>query len=396
MNDISKNGKTITVGLLWHSVNSTNLGVGALTASNISIVEKVAGEIGVDVRFKIIGWSDPERAYISGDNIEICPIRARHLVSPNGLMKTLRDCQIVLDISAGDSFADIYGALRFVFNILAKANAVLAMRPLILSPQTIGPFERWWAKIAAGFFMARARHVITRDRLSTDFLKQFNLGSNTAEATDVAFRLPYDKPKSKVDDKIDVGLNISGLLFNGGYSKDNMFSLQSDYPELVRNLIKRFGAIESCRIHLIGHVNSERQAVEDDYRVAQLLSEEFPETILAPRFENPSAAKSYIAGMDFFSGSRMHACIAAFSSGVPVLPMAYSRKFAGLFGTLGYDHLADCRTQSAGDIIEAVIAAFEARATLKSDLEIGLLEAEKKLMVYENILSQSLKELRDG
>ena len=37
----------LTIGLLWHSAVSDNLGVGALTVSQIAIVEKVAAEIGV-------------------------------------------------------------------------------------------------------------------------------------------------------------------------------------------------------------------------------------------------------------------------------------------------------------------------------------------------------------
>ena len=36
----------LTIGLLWHSAVSDNLGVGALTVSQIAIVEKVAAEIG--------------------------------------------------------------------------------------------------------------------------------------------------------------------------------------------------------------------------------------------------------------------------------------------------------------------------------------------------------------
>ena len=36
----------------------------------------------------------------------------------------------------------------------------------------------------------------------------------------------------------------------------------------------------------------------------------------------------------------MHACIGAFSAGVPVIPIAYSRKFIGLFGgVLEYPHV---------------------------------------------------------
>ena len=55
----------LTIGLLWHSAVSDNLGVGALTVSQIAIVEKVAAQIGVGVRFVILGWRDPRPGWVS-------------------------------------------------------------------------------------------------------------------------------------------------------------------------------------------------------------------------------------------------------------------------------------------------------------------------------------------
>ena len=83
---------------------------------------------------------------------------------------------------------------------------------------------------------------------------------------------------------------------------------------------------DGCEVHLVSHVQSEIQEVEDDRRVASRLANDFPGVIASPLFNSPSEAKSYIAGMDYFVGARMHACMAAFSSGVPVTPMAYSRQ----------------------------------------------------------------------
>ena len=150
------------------------------------------------------------------------------------------------------------------------------------------------------------------------------------------------RPPPRDGGPVRVGLNVSGLLMNGGYTGKNMFGLTTDYPALIREILRRFTAMEGVETHLVGHVISESQPVEDDFRASEALAEEFPGAVLAPRFASPSEAKSYIAGMDFFMGARMHACIAAFSSGVPVIPMAYSRKFAGLFGTLGYERTVDC------------------------------------------------------
>jgi len=62
---------------------------------------------------------------------------------------------------------------------------------------------------------------------------------------------------------------------------------------------------------------------------------------IAPFFYSPVEAKSYISGLDLLVELRMHFCIAAYSSGVPVFPLAYSQTFKGHFSEkLIYDHLS--------------------------------------------------------
>jgi colanic acid/amylovoran biosynthesis protein len=378
----------IKVGLLWHSVNSDNLGVVALTVSNIAIVEAVAASLGEDVTFEVYGWRDPGPDQISRSNVKVMPLRGRDIIDPRRLSHWAKSCDVVLDISAGDSFADIYGARRFTFNILAKFAVYLAGTPLVMSPQTIGPFSRGWARFLAGVLMRRADVVIARDTLSTHYIAQFKL-KTALEATDVAFRLPYVKRAPHGGPETHIGVNVSGLLYNGGYGRNNDFGLKSDYREFSRSLLQRIVADPKNQLHLIGHVNSERFEVEDDFRVAQRLALEFPGAIVAPRFANPGEAKTYISGLSFFCGARMHACIAAFSSGVPVVPIAYSRKFIGLFGTLGYSHVADCKTQSADEMIALIMDGLANRTALQTQVDDGRALAESKLAVYD----QSLKDL---
>ena len=382
--------KVLQIGLLWHSVNSENLGVTALTFANIAIVEQVAAELGVAVGFTVLSWKDAGAAQLEAANISVFAMRAKDLVRPGGLFERCRRCDMILDISAGDSFADIYGTFRFSLNILAKAVAAMSGTHLILPPQTIGPFDRWWTRRAARFLMRRAKVVMTRDRLSTGYCR--NLGiPDAVEATDVAFMLPYRNTPRDGGGTIKVGLNLSGLLFNGGHTRNNMFALKCDYPALARRLIARFLALENCELHLVSHVISDRNETEDDFRVAVALAKEFPAIKLAPRFRTPVEAKTYISNLDFFSGSRMHACIAAFSSGVPVVPMAYSRKFSGLFGTLGYTAVADCRTQTEAEIVDMVLEGYRNRAGLKVKVDTGRAMAMHGLKAYLDILRAELR-----
>jgi colanic acid/amylovoran biosynthesis protein len=382
----------LTVGLMWHSIASDNLGVGALTVSQIALVESAAGQIGLPVRFIVLGWREASLPYVIASNVRGGKLRTRDLVSPNGFLSDVRKCDIVLDIGAGDSFSDIYGIKRFLKYSLAKMTVHAAKRPLIVSPQTIGPFKRGWARWLALFSLRRSTAIFTRDELSIDFLRNVGFTGTVQQASDVALRLPYTPPPARVPGgPVKIGINVSGLLMNGGYTGANMFGLASDYPALMRRLIGEFARREGCEVHLVAHVLSKHFAVEDDWQASETLAREVPGNIvLGPRFANPSEAKSYIAGLDFFMGARMHACIAAFSSGVPVVPMAYSRKFAGLFDALGYHYTVDCTKEAAETIEAKILANFENRHALKSDLDAALQLGLERLGVYEAELKRQM------
>jgi colanic acid/amylovoran biosynthesis protein len=262
-----------------------------------------------------------------------------------------------------------------------------------LSPQTIGPFKSSVTRILAKQVMRRCRMIFARDNLSGKYLRDLQMRGNIAESTDVAFKLPFVR-RAHAGLKIKFGLNISGLLFSGGYTRKNQFGLTIDYPAAMRQLLVELGRLPDVEVHLISHVIEPHMPVEDDVYACAELAKEFPDVILAPVFERPTHAKSYIAGMDFFVGARMHACIAAFSAGVPVVPVAYSRKFNGLFGVLGYRVLADGKAITNAELVETVLRAFSERATLRVDVERGVALAQQRLAAYEDVLSAELSRIR--
>ena len=122
--------------------NSGNLGVGALTVANMAIARAVATDMGLTPRFTIIGMRDDGAVYVSPAEADVFVMTTRTLLDPSGALRVIGDQDCILDIGAGDSFADIYGLRRFMFLWLTKMQAVAARTPLVLSPQTIGPFTR--------------------------------------------------------------------------------------------------------------------------------------------------------------------------------------------------------------------------------------------------------------
>lgn len=378
----------IKIGLLWHSLTSDNLGVGALTESQIAICTAAAKRAGIDIGFTIIGTSGGRVPTLSdveiqqGNSVSI----RRTILGNAPYLDDIEQCDLVLDIGEGDSFTDIYGLYRFAFLWGSKVGVLMRKRPLILSPQTIGPFNSVITRFLAAQVMKRCEKVFTRDELSTSYLDDAGVKSNRSEAIDVAFRLPYKTPEPNISDSINIGLNISGLLMSGGYTGANQFGLTVNYEELIEKLLEKWTSDQRNIVWLVSHVTPENMDSENDMVSILQVQKKFPNCRVVPKFESPSAAKSFIAGMDFFTGARMHACIAAISSGVPVVPLSYSRKFNGLFNTLAYPWIADGKVDTTELAVEKILNGFENRERLKVDALKAKTSADLKLKAYEDFL----------
>lgn len=383
----------VNICLIMHATRSHNLGVGALTVAQTDLVRKVAGQLGTRLQITILDWNDDGPACVGGDDVEVVTMNGRDLITPKGAFARVKAADLVLDIGAGDSFADIYGPKRLRRVMWLKALCHLADVPLVLSPQTFGPFTRPLTRWMARASVNRSAVICARDEKSAQQLREIGVRREVMVASDVALRLPAE-PVSLPGRRPKVGINVSGLMMSGGYTRNNDFGLRSDYAATIRTLISRFlSHSEAPEVHLVGHVICPGRPVEDDMAAIHALQREFPQVICAPAFKTPSEAKGYIANMAFFTGSRMHACIAAFSSGVAVVPLAYSRKFEGLFGALDYPHCADCQTQDKAEIVAKVLSGFENRSALQLDAEASLKEGLARLQRYEDVLGALIHSL---
>lgn len=314
----------------------------------------------------------------------------KNLLKFNKFKKNLdifKEIDFILDIGQGDSFADIYGKNRFMYVDRIHRLAEKFGKPYCILPQTIGPFSDKNIRELANRSILKSAMVMARDKRSFDYVvKNVPEQKNIHEYIDVAFFMPYRQMKFN-DDFIHVGLNISALLWNGGYTQNNQFGLTVDYKKTIRLIIDYFLSEDKVKLHLIPHVVGENRGIENDYEVSYDLWNEYQNErlVIAPFFLGPIEAKNYISGMDFFMGARMHSTIGAFSARVPVFPMAYSRKFNGLFeDTLNYPYMCDMKSQTDNEIIDGIKAAFLKREELMSiinDRMDGIVENRKQLFM---------------
>lgn len=382
---------TVVVGLAWHSLNPGNLGIDALSRTDISIIDAAAENAGVKVEYILMGNPSRKHIKLSDKRISIGPRPSlkRYFTGRDKYAAAVRKCDLVIDIGEGDSFADIYGFKRFGVQLLSKLIAMHAGKPLILAPQTIGPFKNPVWRTIAKIIMRRCERIYSRDHLSTQVLRDLGVAGNSDEAIDLAFSLPFNKKEGGEDSPKRVGINVSGLLLAGGYNSSNQFGLSIDYEAFTRGIIEYFLKQDGVEVWLVPHVLSSG-SIEDDTSASNYFRNIYPDVKIAPDFEDSTDAKSFISGLDFLCAGRMHACIAAFSSKVAVVPVAYSRKFAGLFGTLGYDHVLDARELTTEQAVDFVSNAFVRREQLVSNIEKGLEIVEARLKLYRDFLSEIL------
>lgn len=397
--------KKVKIGFLWHNVSSCNLGVGALAISHMIIVDSILKELNIEAEFYTIGDGE----VTSFENHKLVEKQINHsiihrVISIKKIVTNIKefkkfkhimnDMDYVFDNGAGDSFADIYGIKRFTIQAFTKIYSIMFNKKMILAPQTIGPFKSKIVKQIAKQIIKKSVLVFARDNMSFEVGNQLG---NCKLSTDLALTMPFEK--TTYDDKfIHVGLNVSGLLWNGGYTQSNQFGLNHSYKEFIEACIDFFLTQKNVKVHLVSHVIAMNSSnlIEDDYHVCVELQKRFPDLILAPRFTNAIEIKNYISGMDFFTGGRMHATIAAFSTGVAVVPYAYSRKFEGLYGTFDYNYVLDAKKLDLNEAITYLKKSFLERDELKKRIEFSKVKVDELITIYTDSLKTFFqKELND-
>ena len=236
--------------------------------------------------------------------------------------------------------------------------------------------------------------IFPRDDLSYKALVELGAEGKAREVTDVAFRLPFER-EQRSEGKTRVGINVSGLMYDARKtSQATDFSL--DFRSYVHQLVEHFLDQGDTEIWLVPHVVGGASDDPNDVTAAKEVAALYPGVKIAPKFSSSIEAKSFISGLDFFVGGRMHACIAAFSSGVPVVPVAYSRKFVGLFGTLGYHRVVDAKKASMEQALEATKTAFAARGEIPGEIAPCLAMAKQRLAIYEDSLADLCRAIAAG
>jgi polysaccharide pyruvyl transferase WcaK-like protein len=437
---LAKNARTASgrsaFCLLGASYNTGNRGVSALVSGTINAIKSSFSDAEIfladydrtpsrhrvlhanghadvellNLRFSKTFWlpNNIARLLLTALLLRGLPVKAfrRRCLAKNPYLRRIAEADVVGAISGGDSFSDIYGLQRLIYVSLPQILVLLLGRPLVQLPQTYGPFKGGPARFIARWILSRSHSIHSRDRESIAVVQELLDGQRVQPlfSYDLGFVLePHIEPERVPPwlagfdhGRALVGLNVSGLLYVGGYNRKNMFGLKGDYRELIRELIQYFILVEGVDVMLVPHVFGTTADGESDLSACREIWREMGPLaqgrlhVLEEDYE-AHQIKALIGRCDFFLGSRMHACIAALSQGVPAIGLAYSRKFRGVFSSIDMEELViDLCDDSPGSAREKVAVAFQRRTELRARLQAKMPVVRKSVLglfarVVENL-----------
>ncbi len=340
--------------------------------------ESTVLESGAPYRYARLGARGGKRYYLREN---LAPAAAfaslgRTLGALHPMVRELDRCDAILDVSGGDSFSDIYGAERFWLIVRPKLIAAHRGVPLVLLPQTYGPFDGKKARAVARRAVLGAQIAWARDPYSFEALKELLGGeldeSRHCEGVDMAFNLGTLDPGEKVGAELRtwladkeshplIGLNVSGLIALDLENATRQFRLKANYLQVLDGFIREALREPERRLLLVPHTMP--LDTEGCERVLAALPHALRARIrIAPSSVDEREVKWLIAQMDWFAGTRMHSTIASLSSRVPTAAVAYSDKTRGVFATCGVeDQVIDPRRLGTDEVIARMIESLNAR-----------------------------------
>jgi polysaccharide pyruvyl transferase WcaK-like protein len=264
------------------------------------------------------------------------------------LEQAITQADVVLSIG-GDNYSLDYGypEMYVQFDRLVLKHC----KPLAYFGVSVGPFSAdadYEHKMKS--HLSRVNAIFARESASAAYLASIGVSNNVHLIADPAFAMKPVQPDSSrfvLPAGDFIGLNFSTTVgrmlfdaqgaphgsdlkstFTSSGQMSNSSAIIQHYAEISAGLMKKFGIALVFIPHVTGGVHC-------DYKFMNQIADQLdtmgccrpvvvPDTLTAPEY------KWVISKSKLFIGARTHSTIAAFSSGVPTISLAYSIKANGL------------------------------------------------------------------
>lgn len=247
--------------------------------------------------------------------------------------------------SGGTYISSHYGAARVAVEFDKRATRGV---PLGFMTQTIESTVPDSAFAHLGRTMAQAPLILLRDPESAELVKTLaGPEARTQVVPDAAFvladtdRLAARAEAPQLSTRPRVAISVrTWRFFKTRSSAEGMASYTAAIQRMACDLVRDWNA----EVVFVSTCQGVPDYEYDDSDVAREMVAGLPEDVAAQvtvdaAFRKPEALLSTLEGIDAVISTRMHMAILSLCKGVPVLPIAYERKTADLFGGMGMGDL---------------------------------------------------------
>lgn len=254
---------------------------------------------------------------------------------PN-LEECLQEADAVISIG-GDNYSLDYGLVSLFFFVGIAERALDFGKKTVLWGASVGPFGQGTDTERLMRNHLKRLHLISiRESHSVSYLEAIGVKENVLAVADSAFVLEREivdlRPFWPRDSDAGVlGINVSPLI-EDAYSRTGK---TSSIKDVVALFIKRVLAETEFAVVLIPHVapldgasfNNDELYLSE---IQRLVANSESRLSIVPAGLNACQLKDILAHCRYFIGARTHATIAALSSEVPTISIAYSIKARGI------------------------------------------------------------------
>ena len=252
------------------------------------------------------------------------------------LADELAACDAVLSIG-GDNYSLDYDLGSFFLYVSVAEAALRLGKPVILWGASVGPFSALPpVEKRMTDHLSRLSLITVRETDSFEYLRKIGVSKNVIQLTDSAFLLQPQFidtagfwPKNVGNGVI--GLNLSPVIQRLLASKGLTGVVRKEVARFIRHAITEWDFSFILVPHVsplngVGTNNDSHYMME----VMEELKDVADRVTIAPSGLNATQTKYIISQCRFFAGARTHATVAAMSTGVPVISIAYSVKAYGI------------------------------------------------------------------
>lgn len=284
-------------------------------------------------------------------------------------LKEYSDADIIVDMS-GDSFSDSKGG-KSPTNSLSILIGILLKKPIVFFSQSIGPFKKWTLPLAR-YCLNRVNLIIIREEITKNYLEEIGIKSQIYLTADCAFVLAPASPERVEGILLKENINTTKRPLVGISANAMLDDKENNYAnsmaQIIDYIIKKLNADIIFVPHVVG-INGkgdDRIIGEKIYR----LTKNKENINLIKGDYSPDELKGVIGRCDVFIGGRMHANIAAVSSCVPTMAMAWSHKYYGIMRAVGLEnYVCDFKTMNFEKLKSKIDELWENKEKIRDELK---------------------------